>query len=169
MKFSPFVFIAMCSFFILTTNVSFASAVPSYTSPVSDSQWIVSSLNLIKKQSNKTIEKQLGRRLTGKEKIGLWAVRRLQKVDEAKSKKADSQALIGFLCSLAGIFFIPLFGSIAAVILTSSALKMEKAEPGTLKKNKDLAQIGFVIGIVGLALAVVAIILVVAYLSAFSR
>ncbi|MDB5196484.1 MAG: hypothetical protein JWP88_855, partial [Flaviaesturariibacter sp.] len=134
-----------------------------------DSLSVAKAYTILKNGSNKQIAELIGRRLTGKEKLSLWAARRFAEVDEATQKKANSRALIGFLLSLAGLLLIPLLPSIAAIVLTNSALKMEREQPGALSKNKDLAQIGFVIGIIGVAICFLLLLLILSLSSLLHR
>lgn len=162
MKSIRFIFLSI--FLVCISLLGFAAVPPTNLVPI-DSLSVAKPLNLFQKGSNKQIEKLIGRRLTVKEKLGLWAARKMKAVDEASIKKANSKALTGFLLSLAGIFVFPLLPSIAAVVLTSSVLKQEKLEPGTLTKNKDLAQIGLVIGILGIIIGFLALLLLIILLS----
>jgi hypothetical protein len=121
------------------------------------------------RSSNKEIQKLIGRKLTLKEKFALWVGKKYSEVDEAASKKANSQALIAFLLSLAGFFIIPLFPSIAAIVISSRVLQREKENPGLISKNKALAQIAQILGIIGVAIVVVAIVVLLAYLGGVRR
>jgi hypothetical protein len=101
--------------------------------------------------SNATVKQLLGRKLTFKEKLGLFLARAKYKngvpIDTLEAQKANSTAVWGFVLSILGYFFFPLL--VPGYILSNNVLKKEKAHPGLLTStNKTLAQIGKIFPIV---------------------
>lgn len=109
--------------------------------------------------SNTVIKKLLGRKLALREKLGLLFVRATYKngilIDPIEAKKANTNAILGFmfsmlsiLFSILGIYIFPFF-AIPAYVLCNNMLLKEKKQPGLLTStNKMLAQIGKITAIV---------------------
>jgi len=85
--------------------------------------------------------------------------------DKDLERKANNEALIGFIFSMAGLVLLwPLL--IPGLIISSSALRKERIDPGILEKgNYGLAKAGKIIGIIGLAIIALAIIIIAAVIS----
>jgi hypothetical protein len=65
--------------------------------------------------------------------------------------ETSSMAIISLIASIAGLFILPLAGSIVGIIVGNMA-KKEILESGGMKTGDGLAQAGVIIGWVGLAL-----------------
>ncbi len=118
--------------------------------------------------NNTVIKQMLGRKLTLKEKIGLQFARVIYKkgipIDALEAKKANSNAILGFIFSMLGIFIFPLF-AIPAYVLCDNMLHKEKIQPGLLTPtNKILAQIGKITAIVTGILVVLLLLIVLLWL-----
>lgn len=117
------------------------------------------------KAKKMSAEKMLGRKLSFKERMILRLQSALPRYDKELARKANNEALIGFIFSIAGLVLLwPLL--IPGLIISSSALRKERIDPGILEKgNYGLAKAGKIIGIIGLAIIAVAIIIIAAVLS----
>ncbi|MFN8264493.1 MAG: hypothetical protein U0T11_00340 [Chitinophagaceae bacterium] len=117
-------------------------------------------------KAQKTVaEKMLGRKLSLKERMALRIQTAFPRYDKDLERKANNEALIGFIFSMAGLVLLwPLL--IPGLIISSSALRKERIDPGILEKgNYGLAKAGKIIGIIGLAIIALAIIIIAAVIS----
>jgi hypothetical protein len=71
--------------------------------------------------------------------------------------ETSSMAIISLIASIAGLFILPLAGSIVGIIVGNMA-KKEILESGGMKTGEGLAQAGVIIGWVGLGLWVLGIL-----------
>lgn len=148
---------------LISAFVSFT--IPSFSaSPVANVQTVTTNTKVKKpsyKQLKKTLEQSLGRKLKFKEKFALRLQSVLPEVDPALQRRANNQALAGFILSCAGIvLFAPLL--IPGLIISNSALAKERMNPGILENgNYGLAKAGSIIGYVGLGILLLLIIIVV--------
>ena len=120
--------------------------------------------------SAKQLEQYLGRKLTSIEKVrwyfGRKALAKLQTEEEDLAvKKGRTNAFLGFGFSIVSLFFFPL--AIAGIIFSNNALKLDKEKPGILTDAKGFAQAGQIIGWVAIGLAIVGLILLLAFISAW--
>lgn len=98
----------------------------------------------------KSVEKKLGRKLKLSERIGLWYYTQQPRYDKEYQRKTNNQALTGFILSVCSLVIFPIL-AIPGLILSSSALRREKIDPGLLEGgNKGLAKAGQILGIIGL-------------------
>ena len=121
--------------------------------------------------SAKQLEQYLGRKLTLTEKVrwyfGKKALAKLQTEEEDRDiKKGRTNAFLGFGFGLAGLLLFPLF-AIPAIIFSNNALKFDKEKPGVLTDARGFAQAGQIMGWVAIGLTIVAVLLVIAILSAW--
>jgi hypothetical protein len=101
------------------------------------------------KSFRKATEKRIGRKLGLFERLGLWYYTKLTPEPEFDKKKANNQALTGFILGLCGLIILPLL-SIPGFFFSNAALTKEKLAPGTLDaSNKTLAKVGLILSIVG--------------------
>lgn len=111
-------------------------------------------------------QKSLGRKLSFKEKVSWYLFKKQFKPEgppEVLIRKANTNAVLGFAFSLAGIIIFPLF-LIPALILSLSALRAEQVDPGILRgANYGLAMAGKIISYIGIGLIVLTIAIVLAY------
>ncbi len=116
-------------------------------------------------QLKKSLEQSLGRKLKFKERVALRMQSLLPDFDPALQKRANNQALTGFILSCAGlVLFAPLL--IPGLIISNSALAKERMNPGILENgNYGLAKAGSIIGYVGLAILLILIFIIVLVLS----
>jgi Domain of unknown function (DUF4190) len=118
------------------------------------------------KHIRKATEKQLGRRLTLKERLGLWLYK-TQTPKELDAKKANNHAILGLVFGICSIVLFPLF-SIPGFFFSQSALRQEKLQPGILEGgNKGLAKAGLILSIIGFVLALLYIAYFAFLISAF--
>ena len=117
------------------------------------------------KSFRKATEKKIGRKLGIFERIGLWYYTKLTPEPEVDKKKANNQALTGFILGLCGLILLPLL-SIPGFFFSNAALTKEKLAPGTLDaSNKTLAKVGLILSIIGffsLLLLILYIVLITA-------
>ncbi|MFY7839264.1 MAG: DUF4190 domain-containing protein [Lacibacter sp.] len=119
------------------------------------------------KSFRKATEKKLGRKLGLFERIGLWYYSTLTPEPEFDRKKANNQALTGFIFGVVGLVLIP-FLAIPGFFLAKAALTKEKLAPGTLDpSNKGLAKAGLILSIIGIAYLFILIIYVAIMIAAF--
>lgn len=69
----------------------------------------------------------------------------------------DGQAIASLVCGILGIFFCPVILSIVAIVLGKSSMTRIEASGGALQGHQ-LAKAGFIVGIVGVVLGVLAVI-----------
>lgn len=106
------------------------------------------------KDIRKTTEKQLGRKLKLKERLGLWYYKN-KTPKEIDAKKANNHAILGFVFGICSIVLFPLF-AIPGFFFSQSALRQEKLQPGILEGgSKALAKAGLILSIVGFVLIIV--------------
>jgi hypothetical protein len=111
------------------------------------------------KQSKAFAEWSLGRKLKLKEKIALRLQTSLHTSKAADEGKANTNAVLGFIFAVAGLFLWPFF--IPGLILSKKALNSEKENPGVLTStNLTLAKIGKIASLVGLIIIAIAIIVI---------
>lgn len=117
------------------------------------------------RETKKLLESKLHRKLNFKEKLALRFQKTFPKYDYEMQRRANSQALTGFILSVCGLVVIwPLI--IPGLIISNSALRKERMNPGILENgNYGLAKAGSIIGYVGIALLVVVIAIVALTLS----
>lgn len=117
------------------------------------------------RESKKILETSIGRKLSFKEKLALRFQTSVPGYDNENERRANSQAVTGFILSICGLVLLwPLL--IPGFIISSNALAKERAEPGILKNgNYGLAKAGKIMGIVGLVIVVLAIVIIVALLA----
>jgi|GEM_PF-2234630 len=119
------------------------------------------------KSFRKATEKKIGRKLGIFERIGLWYYSKLTPEQEVDKKKANNQALTGFILGLCSLIILPLL-SIPGFFFSNAALTKEKLAPGTLDAtNKTLAKVGLILSIIGFAYLLVLILYIVLVLSAW--
>ena len=119
------------------------------------------------KSFRKATEKKIGRKLGLFERIGLWYYTKLTPEQEVDKKKANNQALTGFILGLCSLIILPLL-SIPGFFFSNAALTKEKLVPGTLDAtNKTLAKVGLILSIIGFAYLLVLILYIVLVLSAW--
>ncbi len=113
------------------------------------------------KSFRKATEKRIGRKLGLIERLGLWYYTKLTPEPEVDQKKANNQALTGFILGLCSLIILPLL-SIPGFFFSNAALQKEKLVPGTLDStNKTLAKVGLILSIVGFAYLLVAILYII--------
>jgi hypothetical protein len=81
--------------------------------------------------------------------------------------ETNGKAVASLICGIGGFVFFPVLLSILAIILGRSAKREIAQQPG--EGGEGLATAGIVLGWVGVALAVVGLLLVVAVFSAASH
>lgn len=114
------------------------------------------------KNLRKSTEKKLGRKLKLTERVGLWYYSHLPQYN-GDPKKANDQALLGFIFGICSLVLFPLF-AIPGYIISNSALTKEKLSPGILENgNKGLAKAGLILSIIGF----VYLILIIVYVAVF--
>lgn len=151
------------SIFFILEGTAFSS-VPSTTVDPTKGTAVEPVLKNEKRISFKSIriatEKKLGRKLKLTERVGLWYYTHLPQYND-DSKKANNQALIGFIFGICSLVIFPLL-AIPGFILSNSALTKEKITPGILEGgNKGLAKAGLILSILGF----VYLILLVVYIA----
>lgn len=113
-----------------------------------------------------SVEKKLGRKLTLTERIGLRYYTWHPRYDKEYQRKANNQAITGFVLGVCSLVIFPLL-AIPGFLLSNSALRKEKIDPGLLEGgSKGLAKAGQILSIVGILyfiLLVVYIATLVAY------
>ena len=125
----------------------------------------VKALQMLKTMSNKQMQTLVGRKLSFKEKVSLFILKkskgfRIESKDEEKvqTKKGKAAFILG-ICALAGlvipfVVILSLPAAILAVVFGSQAYKANK--------NDKQAKTGMILGIIFLGLFVLALLLVVA-------
>lgn len=104
------------------------------------------------RQLKQVREHQLGRKLRFSERVGLRAWVLLGEPDPLAKKRANSNALLGFIFGLSSLFLAGLL-AIPGLILSNQALREERLNPGILQGDRlGFAQAGKIISIVTLAL-----------------
>ncbi len=120
------------------------------------------------KSFRKATEKKIGRKLGMFERIGLWYYTKLTPEQEVDKKKANSQALTGFILGVCGLIIFPLL-AIPGFFFSKSALTKEKLSPGILEGgNKGLAKAGLILSIVGFLYLFLLLIYIVLIVSVYS-
>jgi hypothetical protein len=132
---------------------------------VSKTEALVKKSALSYKQVKKMLEQSLGRKLTFKEKMAARIHTTFPSIGDGEGRRANNQAVTGFIFSVCGVvLFWPLL--IPGLIISRKALAAERENPGILQNgNYGLAKAGSIIAIVGIAIMIVAIIVLVALLS----
>ncbi|MBX9782915.1 MAG: DUF4190 domain-containing protein [Chitinophagaceae bacterium] len=117
------------------------------------------------KETKKLLESKLNRKLSFKEKLALRLQKTFPKYDIELERRANNQAVTGFVLSVCGLVLLwPLV--IPGLIISNSALRKERMDPGILDSaNYGLAKAGSIIGYVGLALAAILIAIIAVTLS----
>ncbi|RXK62097.1 hypothetical protein ESA94_03535 [Lacibacter luteus] len=119
------------------------------------------------KSFRKATEKKLGRKLGLFERIGLWYYTTLTPEPEFDAKKANNQALAGFILGVCSLVIFPLL-AIPGFFLSKSATTKEKLAPGTLEPtNKSLAKVGLILSIIGIVYLFVLIIYIAILIGAY--
>ena len=118
----------------------------------------------------KDLQMSLGRKLSRKEKIS-WLILKKQFKQvgppEALIRKANTNAVLGFVFSLAGILIFPLF-LIPGLLFSQSALRADAVDPEILTRtNYRLAKAGKIISYIGLGLLLLGIVIIIAILAAW--
>ena len=118
------------------------------------------------KNFRKATEKKLGRKLKLTERVGLWYYSHLPQYN-GDSKKANDQALIGFIFGICSLVIFPLL-AIPGFILSNSALTKEKITPGILEGgNKGLAKAGLILSVIGFVYLILLIVYIAVFVSAW--
>lgn len=127
------------------------------------------------------LQQALGRKLSLKEKVGWYLYKKhlhAEEPTEKAVKKANSNAVLGFVFSLASLLIPPLafvfysqilllfsLLAIPALILSINALVAGRVNPGILtKSNRSLAKAGKIISYIILALIFIVLIMILAYI-----
>lgn len=119
------------------------------------------------KSFRKATEKKIGRKLGIFERVGLWYYTKLTPEPEYDAKKANNQALAGFILGLCSIVILPLL-SIPGYFISNAALNKEKLAPGTLEStNKTLAKVGLILSIIGFVYLLVLLLYIVIIIAAY--
>jgi hypothetical protein len=135
-------------------------AATSIVNPATYEPVIKSTPKISFKQSKSLIEKNIGRRLTFKEKVALRLHPLFHHKQKVNNGNAKTNAVLGFIFSIAGLFIPLLF--IPGLILSNNALKQEKENPGVLTPSQlTLAKIGKIVSIAGIILLAIAVIVIV--------
>ena len=120
------------------------------------------------KSFRKATEKKIGRKLGLFERIGLWYYTKLTPEEEVDRKKANNQALTGFILGVCGLIIFPLL-AIPGFFFSKSALAKEKLSPGILEgDNKGLAKAGLILSIVGFFYLLLLLIYIILIVSVYS-
>lgn len=120
------------------------------------------------KQFRKATEQKLGRKLGLIEKIGLWYYTKLFGNPDVDARKANNQALSGFILGLFSITILPLL-AIPGFFLSNAALNKEEIAPGTLQGSSySFAKIGRILSIVGFVLLLLYIVYIAVMLGIYS-
>lgn len=116
------------------------------------------------KSIRKSAEKKLGRKLKLTERLGLWYYTHMPQYN-GDPKKANDQALLGFIFGICSLVLFPLF-AIPGYIISNSALTKEKLSPGILESgNKGLAKAGLILSIIGFVYLILIIVYVAVFIS----
>ncbi len=119
------------------------------------------------KSFRKATEKKIGRKLGLFERIGLWYYTKITPEPEFDSKKANNQAITGFILGLCSIVILPLL-SIPGFFISNAALNKEKLAPGTLDStNKTLAKVGLILSVVGFVYLLVLLLYIIIIIAAY--
>lgn len=119
------------------------------------------------KSFRKATEKRIGRKLGLFERLGLWYYTKLTPEPEVDQKKANNQALTGFILGLCSLILLPLL-SIPGFFFSNAALTKEKLVPGTLDStNKTLAKVGLILSIVGFVYLILILLYIILIISAW--
>lgn len=114
------------------------------------------------KSIRKSIEKKLGRKLKLSERIGLWYYTQFPRYDKEYQRKTNNQALTGFILSVCSLVIFPLL-AIPGLILSNSALRREKIDPGILEGgNRGLAKAGQILSIIGILYFILVVVYIIA-------
>lgn len=158
----------------LAVLIMLAPAMPVFAISAPATSTIVPSPSLLTKLSTwkeKDVRKQLGRKLTLKEKIAFFFLKKkARKMAKEEGKTGESAYVAGILAIgllVAGMLFPPLLiGSfIAAIVAIASGSKALKIDPGN-KKAKTGRLLGWITMII-FVLILIAAILVIALLTSF--
>jgi hypothetical protein len=84
-------------------------------------------------------------------------------VDESRT---NGYAMASFALGIVGLIAVPFIASILAIVFGGSARREIAADPSL--KGAELARAGVILGWVGLALAVIGVIVALLFLAAFS-
>jgi len=116
------------------------------------------------KSIRKATEKKLGRKLKLTERVGLWYYTHVPQYN-GDSKKANNQALIGFIFGICSLVLFPLL-AIPGFIISNSALTKEKITPGILEGgNKGLAKAGLILSVIGFVYLILLIVYIAVVVS----
>lgn len=114
-----------------------------------------------------TTEKKLGRKLKFTEKLGLKFYTSLPEFTPEAKKRANSQALLGFIFGICSLVLIPLV-AIPGFIISNNALQTEILNPGILEGgNYGLAKAGKILSIIGFVYLLLLIAYVLLVLAAY--
>ncbi|MBR9921913.1 MAG: DUF4190 domain-containing protein [Bacteroidetes bacterium] len=161
---------------LLTLSLIFCFSLSTQAVPVSTSSAPVQeeaymndmSLNDLTQISREDIEAQLGRKLTIGERVSLAVMKRKAKKAAKKAgrdfeeTKTDGLAIAALVLGILG-FFTFLVCSILAVIFGSIAKRRIEENPEL--KGYGMAQAGYVLGIIALALAALGLIIILLLLA----
>jgi hypothetical protein len=159
--------------FLMAVLTLLAAAVPAMaiTTPSSGSvkNPPVSLVKKISTYKEKDLRKQLGRKLTLKEKVAFFFLKKKAKKMAAEEGKTGENSFVAGLIAIGllvtGLFFAPLLiGSlVAAIVAITSGSKSLKLEPGN-KKARTGRLLGWItiVSLVGIAIAILVFIAIFA-------
>ncbi|MBC7510245.1 MAG: hypothetical protein H7320_16095 [Ferruginibacter sp.] len=153
-------------FFILLSSITLPAFAIAMSSKI-DTITILATNGITSLPTNKTLQQQLGRETTLKEKLALLILKKWYKKEIHKKamldKKANATAVLAFTLSLLGIVFLPFI--IPAFILSNHVLKKENEKPGLLTPtNKFLVKFAKNFSIAwGILILIFAIIIIVLF------
>lgn len=156
--------------FCLFISSSFAfSAAPLVTNGTATSNTVQKKKNPSSfKKIRKATEQKIGRKLGLIEKIGLWYYTKLMGNPDVDVRKANNQALTGFILGLFSITILPLL-AIPGFFLSNAALNKEEIAPGTLQGSSlSFAKIGRILSIVGFVLLLLYIVYIAVMLGIYA-
>ena len=164
-------FLFFCTFLFFSTQESFAgkrvevSALP--TIEMSRTEGLPNGVSHPQGLSNlKQVQELLGRKLTLKEKFALkilrWKQAKAEPEPQTSSKKGRTSKVLGIV-ALGAIVIFPLATLVCGILAIVFGQQAKKINPD----DKD-AKAGVVMGIIAVGLFVLAVVAVIAYLSAFS-
>ena len=159
--------------FCLLPTTYMAATISQNSAPMSYTQVLTNQPATKMVQMSRTdIEKQLGRQLNWRERVGLWSYKRQlkaalkQPTTEVACSKIDPLALTSIISGAAALFILPLFLGITAIVTGILALNNIRKHNQQIMDKENRAYMtdtcqhrGNTLAIVGLALGGVALIL----------